>query len=341
LSRYDALILNHLGREVRRREFIKIVAGLFASRPITARAQQAVTPIIGFLSSASPSAYEHFLRAFKTGLAETGYVERENVSIEYRWAEDHYDRLPALAADLVRHQVSVIVASGGPAPARAAKAATSTIPIVFTALSDPVKLGLVASFNRPGSNATGVAALTSELDAKRLEILRQVVPKAEVIGALVDPNRQAEGQLEGIQVAGRTLGRQIVIVSAGSEREFTKAFAAFDQQRVGALVVAASAFFTSRRDRIIELAARHSIPAIYQFREFPTAGGLISYGSSGVDAYRHAGMYVGRILKGEKPSELPVIQPTKFELVINLKTAKALGLAVPQSLLIAADEVIE
>jgi len=326
---------------MQRREFIGGVAGSAVWWPLSARAQQSTTPVVGFLSSASPRAYEHFVAAFKAGLAEAGYVDGKNVSIDYLWAEDQYDRLPALAAELVRRQVSVIVASGGPVPARAAKAATSTIPIVFTALSDPVRLGLVASFNKPGSNVTGVAALTSELDAKRLEILRELVPNAETIGALVDSNRQAEGQVEGIQAAGRTAGRQLVIVSVGNENDFVGAFETLHRRKVGALVVGASAFFTSRRDHLIELAARYSIPAIFQFRDFATAGGLVSYGANGADAYRNAGLYTGKILQGEKPANLPVIQPTKFELVINLKTAKALGLEVPAMLLARADEVIE
>lgn len=326
---------------MRRREFVKAIAGLAAWRPLSVRAQQSAMPVIGFLSSASPKAYEHFVVAFKTGLAEAGYVDGKNVSIDFMWAEDRYDRLPALAAELVRRKVSVIVASGGPVPARAAKAATSTIPIVFTALSDPVKLGLVASFNKPGHNVTGVAALTSELDAKRLEILRELVPNAEIIGALVDSNRQAEGQVEGIQAAGRAAGRQLVIVSVGNESDFAGAFETLHRRKVGALVVGASAFFTSRRNHLIELAARYAIPAIFQFRDFATAGGLVSYGASGADAYRNAGLYTGKILQGEKPANLPVIQPTKFELVINLKTAKALGVTVPRSLLVAADEVIE
>jgi putative ABC transport system substrate-binding protein len=326
---------------MRRRDFVRGFAGLAVSAPLAARAQQQPKPVIGFLSSASPTAYEHFLQAFKNGLGEAGYVDGENVSIEFRWAEDQYDRLPAMAAELVRHKVAVIFASGGPVPARAAKAATATIPIVFPALSDPVKLGLVASFNRPGGNITGIAALTSELDAKRLEILRELVPKAGVIGALVDSNRRVEGQSEGIQAAAQTVGRQVVIVSAGNERDFDKAFAALEQRHAGALLVGASALFTSRRERLVALAAHYSIPTMYQFRDFATVGGLISYGTSGVDAYRQGGAYVGRILKGEKPADLPIIQPTKFELVINLKTAKALSLTVPASLLSRADEIIE
>jgi ABC-type uncharacterized transport system substrate-binding protein len=287
-----------MGQAMRRREFVKAVAGLAAWWPLSARAQQPAMPVIGFLSSASPKAYQHFVVAFKAGLAEVGYVDGKNVSIDYLWADDRYDRLPVLAAELVRRQVSVIVASGGPVPARAAKAATSTIPIVFTALSDPVKLGLVASFNKPGSNVTGVAALTSELDAKRLEILRELVPNAETIGVLVDSNRQAEGQVEGIQAAGRAAGRQLVIVSVGNEKDFVGAFETLHRGKAGGLVVGASAFFTSLRDRLIELAARYSMPTIFQFRDFVTAGGLVSYGASGADSYRNAGLYTGRILQG-------------------------------------------
>ena len=255
---------------MRWREFVKAIAGLAAWWPISVRAQQATMPVIGFPSSGSPKAYEHFVARSRTALPRLD-VEGKNVSIDYLWAEDRYDRLPALAAELVRRQVSVIVASGGPVPARAAKAATSTIPIVFTALSDPVKLGLVASFNKLGHNVTGVAALTSELDAKRLEILRELVPNAEIIGALVDSNRQAEGQIEGIQAAGHAAGRQLVIVSVGNEGNFVGAFETLRRRKLGALVVGASAFFTSRRDHLIELAARYSIPAIFQFRDFATA----------------------------------------------------------------------
>jgi putative tryptophan/tyrosine transport system substrate-binding protein len=328
---------------VRRREFITLLGGAVAVWPLAAWAQQEVAaPVVGFLGSQTPSTMAHGVVGLRDGLKESGYVEGRNVAVEYRWAENQYDRLPMLAAELLRRQVAVIVASGGNVLALAAKAATPVIPIVFTAVADPVKGGLVASLNRPGGNVTGIAALTLELDAKRLELLVELVPTAGVIGALVDSSRaEADSHLRDLQAAAEAIRRRLVIANAANEGDFDTSFESLVRQRVAALLIAASPLFTSRRDRLVGLAARHAMPTIFQFREFAAAGGLVSYGASLIDAYRQAGVYVGRILRGEKPSDLPVLQPTKFELVINLKTAKALGLEVPPTLLARADEVIE
>jgi putative ABC transport system substrate-binding protein len=324
-----------------RRQFITLLGGAAASAwPLAARAQQTAMPVIGVLGSSSAEPFQGVLGAFRDALKEAGYIEGQNVAIEYRWAEDRYERLPELAAELVRRQVAVIVASGGPVSAMAAKAATTTIPIVFTAASDPIGGGLVASLNRPGGNVTGTSALTIELDAKRLELLRSLAPG--VIAALINPGRpDVTTQIKSVQEAANTLGQQLVLLNAGNEQEIDSVFAKLVQQKIGTLLVGADPFFNSRRRQIIALAARHMVPTIYAQREFVSDGGLISYGSRLIDGYRQAGVYVGRILKGAKPADLPVVQPTKFELVINLKTAKALNLILPQGLLATADEVIE
>ena len=298
-------------------------------------------PVIGFLNSASPEAFAPFVVAFKSGLNEAGYVEGRNVAIEYRWAEGKYDQLQVLAAELVRQQVAVVVATGGTNSAVAARAATATIPIVFNTV-DPVKDGLAASFNRPGGNATGVSLFANALAPKRLELLRELLPSAAVIVVLLDANStDAEIQLREVQAAADSVNQQIYTLTIGTDREFDTAFASPVLRQAGALLVAGSPFFTSRRDQIVALAARDSVPAIYEWREFAAAGGLMSYGTSLRDAYRQVGVYAGRILKGEKPADMQVVQPIKFELVINLRTAKALGLEIPPSLLARAYEVIE
>ena len=327
---------------MKRREFLGVLGGAAAAWPVVAQGQQSAIPVVGFLGSASAGPIGHFLAAFRQGLGDSGYIEGRNVAIEYRWADNQYDRLPGMAAELVRRQVAVIVASGGPVSAVAAKAATSTIPIVFTATSDPVKLGLVSSLNRPGGNVTGSAMFTAELEPKRLELLRELVPKAHLIGALINPDRtDAEVQSRAVQDAAQVLGLSAIILRASSERDLEPMFAAFVQKQGRALVVGADPFFQNRRTQIVLLAAHHALPAIYMTRDFVAAGGLASYGTSIADGYRQAGIYVGQILKGAKPADLPVVQPTKLELVINLKTAKALGVTVPPSLLARADEVIE
>ena len=306
------------------------------------RAQQKAIPVIGFLNGTSPDAAAPFVAAFRQGLNESGYVDGQNAAIEYRFGEGRDDRLPALVADLVGRNVDVIVAAGGAPLALAAKSATSTLPIVFTGVGDPVALGLVASLARPGGNVTGFSLLSVELTPKRLELVSELVPWAGVIGLLVNPNNpQTEGVVRDVQEAARAKRVELPVLKAGVDSEIDAAFASLVQQQVGALVVQADAFFTSRRGKLVALAARKGVPAIYALREFSAAGGLISYGSSLTATYRQAGIYAGRILEGAKPADLPVQQPTTFELVVNLRTAKALGLAVPPSILARADEVIE
>jgi ABC-type uncharacterized transport system substrate-binding protein len=327
--------------DLRRREFITLLGGA-AAWPLGARAQQAALPVIGFLSTRSPGESASVEAAFRQGLREAGYVEGQNVHIAFRWAEGHYDRLPTLAASLVDIRVAVIVAAGGIASGRAAKALTSTIPIVFNTGEDPVRLGLVASLNRPGGNVTGVSMFLSEMETKRLALLHELIPSATMMGVLVNPNGPTiDTQLQDVNSAARALRQQVHIVNAANERELDAAFAAFTQLKAEALLVGSNAYFTSRRDQIVALAAQHAIPAVYDQREFAAAGGLMSYGTNLGDSYRLMGVYTARILKGEKPTDLPVQQPTKFELVINLKAAKALRLEVPPTLVARADEVIE
>jgi putative ABC transport system substrate-binding protein len=327
---------------VRRRELIAALGGAAAAWPLATRAQQPAMPVIGFLNSASLATYSHLLGAFRQGLKDNGLIEGENVAIEYRWAENEFDRLPALARELVRRQVAVIAATGGIHSALAAKASTSTIPIVFNIGDDPVRLGLVASLARPGGNVTGVNNFIYELVAKRLALLRELVPLAVRVAVLVNPsNAQTETTLRDVEAAARPVGLQIQIAKANTAREIDTAFAAIARDRVDALFVPPDPLFISRRIQLVQLAARHLLPATYPVRDFAEAGGLMSYGTSTADAWRQTGVYTGRILKGAKPAELPVLQPTKFELVINAQTARMLGLNVPDKLLATADEVIE
>jgi len=323
-----------------RRAFIALLGGA-AAWPVAARGQQPM-PVIGFLSSASPEPFAHLVAALRQGLGQLGYMEGRNVAIEYRWAEDQPDRLPALAAELIERRVSVLAATGGDAVARAAKVATATVPVVFNVGGDPVEQGLVASFNRPGGNMTGINVITSQLSAKRLEILREAVPNAAVIGALLNPNAATTKLQEGdLDAAARRVAQQVVILHAGNEHEIDAAFATAADNGVGAMIVGATPLFMSHRAQLVALAARHAIPAIYEWQEYAKAGGLMSYGTNLADGYRKVGAYVGRILKGEAPAELPIDRSTKVELAVNLKTAKALGIEIPQSLLARADEVIE
>jgi putative ABC transport system substrate-binding protein len=324
---------------MQRREFTMLLGGA-AAWPLAARAQQPVIPVVGFLSDRSPAESAGVVAAFRKGLLETGYAEDQNVKIDFRWAEGQLDRLPALARELVHRPVDVIAALGE--SGLVAKAATPSIPIVFGSGGDPVEMGLVASLNRPSSNITGATFLTAALGAKRLGLLRELVPGTEVVALLVNPNTPVgRVQIRDVQEAARGLGQRLVVLDAGTDEKIEAAFAALYPQRVSALLVGADPFFDTRRERLVALASQHRVPAIYQFREYALAGGLMSYGTSITDMYRLVGLYVGRVLKGEKPADLPVMQVTKFELVINLKTAKTLGLKISDNLLSLADEVIE
>jgi putative ABC transport system substrate-binding protein len=326
---------------MRRRDLIALVSGAVAFGPFSARAQAA--PVVGFLHVAANNAFPLFVAAFREGLKETGYVEGQNVTIEYRWAEGQFDRLPSLAADLVQRKVAVIATFGGVASAVAAKAATATIPIVFNVGGDPVRLGLVESLNRPGGNATGVNQFLDELAGKRLGLLHDLVPTASVVAVLVNPAGPSDAatNIAGAEAAARTLGLRLARLTASDEHGIDAAFASLPQTGAGALLVGADVYFNSRRDQIVKLATQAAIPTLYEERAFTAAGGLVSYGTNLQDVYHQEGLYVGRILKGEKPADLPVVQPTKFYLVINLKTAKTLGISIPPGVSAIADEVIE
>jgi putative ABC transport system substrate-binding protein len=329
---------------MRRRKFIALLGGAAVALPFMARAQQATIPLIGFLGTASPGPYASRVAAFRRGLNELGYVEGRNVAIEFRWAEEQYDQLPALAADLIHRKVAVIATAGGPAPARAAEAATASIPIVFSVGEDPVKSGLVTSLNKPGGNKTGVFLFGAVMGSKRLSLVHELVPNAPLIALLVNPNSRnndTQSYVKEMEAASHSIGLQLLIVNATAEPGLGTAFATLAQQRVGALLIAHDAFFIDRRVELVVLAAQQAMPAIYSQREFVEAGGLMSYGTSSTEEYRQAGVYVGRVLKGEKPADLPVMQSSKFELIINMKTAKTLGLTIPPGVLAIADEVIE
>jgi putative ABC transport system substrate-binding protein len=327
---------------MRRQDFIKVITGSAAAWPLGTQAQQPAMPVIGFMSGRAPEDSAHLVSAFRQGLAETGFVEGQTVTIEFRWAHGDYDRVPALAADLVSRKVAVLVGVGGDVSALAAKKATATIPVVFGMGDDPVKAGIVASFNRPDGNVTGFTLWTSEMESKRLGLLREMLPAVQLIGVLVNPKfPPSSHELSDLELAAKGIGQRLFVASANNDAELDSALASLGQQRVGAFLVTAAPFFDTRLERIVGFAAQNRLPAIYQFREYAVAGGLISYGPDVVESYRNAGLYVGRILKGEKPADLPVLQPTKFDFVINLKTAKALGLTVPPTLLAEAGEVIE
>jgi ABC-type uncharacterized transport system substrate-binding protein len=328
---------------MKRREFISLLGGTAMAWPLAARAQQPAMPVIGFLNSQSPGGYTGSLRGFRQGLKDAGYVEGENLTVEYRWAHNELDRLPALASELVRRHVAVIATSGGTLSALAAKAATTTIPIVFTVGDDPVRRGLVASLARPGGNLTGITFLALDLSAKRLELLRELVPGIARVAVLVNPAEAAvaETTLRDVETAARGFGLQVQVFRADTPDEINAAFESMERERPDALFVGATAFFVGRHIQLAQLAAFHRIPAVYPLRDFVEGGGLMSYGTSIADSYRHVGAYAGRILKGAKPAELPVVQASKFELVINRQTAKMLGLTLPDKLLAAADEVIE
>ena len=326
---------------MRRRDFITLL-GAAAAWPLASRAEQATSPMIGFMSGRAPADSAHLVVAFQQGLAEAGFTDGQNVKIEYRWAEGDYDRLPALAADLVSRNVAVLVGVGGDVSALAAKRATTTIPVVFGMGADPVKAGLVASFNRPGGNVTGFTLWTSEMELKRLGLLRELVPAVPLIGILANPQFPPTMQeVDDLELAAKGVNQRLLVARADNDAELDVALTSLVQQHAGAVLVTAAPFFDTRRDRIVQFAAQNRLPSIYHFREYATAGGLISYGPNVVESYRNAGGYVGRILKGEKPADLPILQPTKFDFVINLKTANTLGLTVPPMLLAEAGEVIE
>ena len=326
---------------MRRREFLGALGGLAAAWPLASRAQQPTLPVVGFLHYTSPDKLVHLAEAVRRGLKEVGYVEGQNMAIEYSWAEGDYARLPALAADLVRRQVNVITA-GGNVAAQAAKRATTTIPVVFTSGADPITSGLVASLSRPGANLTGVSLLAAEMATKRLELIRDLLPQSRAVAMITNPTYPGSGsEMAEVEAAGRLIGMQTHRLEASNARDLDAAFATIGQLRVDAFMVGADGFFITRREQLAALAARHAVPGIYPFPDFPAAGGLLSYGVSLTDAYRQVGVYTGRILKGAKPADLPVTQPTKFELVINLKAAKALGLTIPPSFHLRADEMIE
>jgi len=327
---------------MRRRDVIALLGSGVAGWPFAARAQQAALPVVGFLGAPSAGPYTRYVAAVHQGLREVGYIEHQNVAMEYRWADGQYDRLPALAADLVGRRVAVIVPIGGAPATVAAKAATSTIPIVFNLGADPMELGLVTNLNRPGGNITGIAMMTLEIETKRLELLHELARASTSLAVLLNPsNAQAHIQEREAQRAARVIGRKVLILKAATEREIESAFATLVRERAGALLVGGDTFFTSQATLFVVLTARYSIPTIYPFKTHVDAGGLMSYGTSLPDAYRQTGVYAGRVLKGEKPGDLPIVQPTKFELVINLKTARAVGIAIPPTLLARADEVIE
>jgi putative tryptophan/tyrosine transport system substrate-binding protein len=328
--------------QIRRREFIFTLGGAAAAWPLAARAQQQAMPVVGFLSGASPGAFTSLVAAFRRSLTEAGFIEGQNVAIEYRWAEGQYDRLPALAANLVAQQATVIVATGGPASGLAAKAATSSIPIVFISGSDPVDVGLVTGLGRPEGNATGITFFGDTLMAKRLELLRELVPNATTIAVLVNPtNADTPGQLREVQAAAQAVGQQLIVLNASTPREIEAVFAVLVQRTAGALMIAGDPFFLTQRELLVSLAERHAMPTIYASRELAARGGLMTYGVHLADVYRQVGVYTARILKGAKPADLPVLRPTRFELIIDLKTAKSLGLTVPPSIMLRADEVIE
>jgi putative tryptophan/tyrosine transport system substrate-binding protein len=327
---------------MRRREFITGLGGAAAAWPLTARAQQPALPVIGFMSGRTPGDSSYLVDAFRQGLSQGGFVEGRNVAFEFRWAHGEYDRLPALAPDLVGRNVAVLVGVGGDNSAVVAKRATSTIPIIFGMGGDPIKAGLVESLNRPGGNATGFTLLTNQLEPKRVGLMHELVPSASLLGALLNPGfLPAADQLRDVEEATRAVNLRLFVAKANDDQELSAAFESLAQQRVGALLVTANPYFDTRREQIIALAAKNRLPAFYHFREFATAGGLISYGPRITDGYQQAGIYAGQILKGAKPADLPVLQPTRFEFVINLKTANTLDLVVPNSMLLLADEVIE